>query len=462
MKKFYSLLAFIVFVIPVNAQVCKEISINDYLERVRKNNLEYAAQRLSLDYAEADLLSASVFNNPSISLGYYTCELNNMQMGRGGLVELSQTISPGRRSVAVKLAHNQKEIANAMLVDFFRVLREEATLKWIETVKHREIIEVKKKSYKEQIEMIQSDSIRRAHEIINDLDALQNRVETSNFYNSVAESEAEMYTYFLELTRLCGMSGEDTVIVPERRNIWNTHKYDLNKLVEEALVNRWDLVAASKEFDRSKLAVVAAKRDRIPEFDLFIGYGLNSEVKNEIAPAPRHGSIEFGISFPIPLFNRGKGEILSAKTAQREAEYRYRQAELQVKNEVVSNFYAFQSAEKRVKLFTSGVVKNAKEVLDKKREDYYKGNIHLIEVMDAQRSYDEIIYSLYSALYDKSLALVKLQSAAGIWDIEYKLPAAAGTAAAESATAESAEATAAATAESAAETAGTASSTGKQ
>ncbi len=379
-----------------------------------------------------------------------------MQMGRGGIMELSQTISPGRRSIAVKLAHSQQEIANATLTDFFRVLREEATLKWLEAVKLREIIEIKKKSYKEQIEMMQSDSIRRAHEIINDLDALQNRVETSNSYKSIVESESEMYSLFLELTNICGMSGTDTVIIPERKNIWNTHKYELNKLVEEALVNRWDLVAASKEFDRSKLAVVAARRDRIPEFDLFIAYGLNSEVKNELAPAPRHGGVEFGVSFPIPLFNRGKGEIKSAQTSQREAELRYRQAELQVKNEVLTNYYSFVSAEKRLKLFSSGTVKYAREVLDKKREDYYKGEIHLIEVMDAQRSYDDVIYSLYSAIYDKSLALVKLQSAAGIWDIEYKLPAAAGTASAETASAEAAE-TASAASETTPETTGTAS-----
>jgi outer membrane protein TolC len=42
----------------------------------------------------------------------------------------------------------------------------------------------------------------------------------------------------------------------------------------------------------------------------------------------------------------------------------------------------------------------------------------LIEVLDAQRSYDEILASFYSAIYDKSQALVALESAAGVWDIE--------------------------------------------
>lgn len=164
--------------------------------------------------------------------------------------------------------------------------------------------------------------------------------------------------------------------------------------------------------------MVSAKRERIPEFDLFLGYGFNSEVKNEMAPAPRHGGIELGVSFPIPLFNRSKGEIQSAEIKRKQAELRYLQAEREVTNEVISAYNEYTSADKKLKFYTAGIVRTAKEVLDKKRDEYHNGDIHLIEVLDAQRSYDEILHLFYSVIYDKSMALVKLETAMGVWNIE--------------------------------------------
>lgn len=411
-------LLLLVISISANAQVYQELKLSDYLEIVRKSNLEYAAQRLSIDIADAEIISASVLNNPSVGFGYYNSELNNMQMGYGGIVEISQTISPGRRSAAMKLAHTSKEISAMLLADFMRILQQEATLTWLETVRLREQYELRKSSYKDQIKMMESDSIRRAHEAIRDLDALQNRVETGNLYSEILDIESELNTLYQEISNYCGSGGNDTIYIPERKNIWNNRDYNLNEIINTAINNRVDIVAARKEIELSKYALVAAKNERIPEFDLFIGYGVNAEVKNEIAPAPKHNGIEFGISFPIPLFNRGKGEILAARTMEREAEIRYRQAQMEVRSEVVNAFNAYQFADKKMKLFTSGLVKSAKDVLEARREEYYKGDIHLIEVMDAQRSYDDILLSFYSTIYEKSKALVMLESSVGVWNIE--------------------------------------------
>lgn len=417
-KLFIGLLLILAISISANAQVYKELKLSDYLEVVRKSNLEYAAQRLSIDIADAEIISASVLNNPSVGFGYYNSEFNNMKMGYGGVVEISQTISPGRRSAAMKQAHTSKEISAMLLADFMRLLQQDATLTWLEAIRLREQFELRKNSYRDQIKMMESDSIRRAHEAIRDLDALQNRVETGNLYSEILDIERELNAIYQEISNFCGTGGNDTVYIPERKNIWSSRSYNLNEIINTAISNRVDIVAARKEIELSKYALVAAKSERIPEFDLFIAYGVNAEVKNELAPAPKHNGVEFGISFPIPLFNRGKGQISAARARETEAEIRYRQAQIQVKSEVVNAFNSYLFADKKMKLFTSGLVKSAKDVLEARREEYYNGEIHLIEVMDAQRSYDDILLSFYSTIYEKSKALVMLESSVGIWNIE--------------------------------------------
>ncbi|MDP3451446.1 MAG: TolC family protein [Bacteroidales bacterium] len=406
------------FTYTASAQMYIQLTLNEYLERVRKGNLEYAAERLSIEFADAEIISASVFNEPSIGLSYYNNELKSMQMGQGGIVEISKTISPGRRSAAIQLARGEKELTTALLTDYFRRLREEATYTWLETVKLRELFEIRRNSYKDQIKIMESDSIRRAHINIRDLDALQNKVETGILFSEIIDLERELYSMYQSITNFCGIGGSDTVYIPERKNIWNNKEFNLNQILESAVENRADIIAALKEIDVSKYAIKAAKKEKIPEFDIFMGYGFNSEVKNELAPAPRHNGIEFGISIPIPLSNRGKGEILSATARRSQAEIRYSQSVMQVKSEVVNAYNSFLSADKKLKLFTGGLVRIAKEVLDEKREEYYNGDIHLIEVMDAQRSYDEILLSFYSTIYEKSQALVRLESAIGVWNIE--------------------------------------------
>ncbi len=404
-----------------HAQTYVQLSLDQYLEKIRIGNLEYAAERLNIEIAEAQIISASVFNNPSIGFTYYNDELRGMQMGHGVSGEISQTISPGRRRAFVNLAKSEKEVTQAVLVDFFRLLREEATVTWLEAIKVRKLYQIMKESYVDQIKLLTSDSLKRGSEYLRDIDILQNKVETGLLCSQILEMENELNELYVTITNHCGISSADTIIIPERKNIWNDKNFILSEIVETALNNRADLLATKKEIDFSKYAINVAKSQRIPEFDISLGYGINAEARNEMAPSPRFTGFEVGLSFPIPLFNRNKGEILSAEAQKRQAEYRYLKAEMQVKSEVVSAHNYFVVSDKKMNLFRSGLVKNAKDALIQKREEYYKGNIHLIEVLDAQRSYDEVLSSFHSAIYGKSQALVKLESAIGVWNISIEV-----------------------------------------
>lgn len=418
-KRLLSLLTFVLLSFSYGqAQTYVQLSLDEFLEKVRTGNLEYAANRLDIDIADAQIISASVFNNPSIGFTYYNNELNSMQMGQGFSGEVSQTISLGRRRAAINLAKSEKELTQAVLIDYFRQLRQEATITWLEAVKARQLYQIKKESYKDQIRLMVSDSLSRGSEFLNDLDILQNRVETGILRSDLIDMESELSNLSIAITNFCGVSSYDTIYMPEKKNIWNEKSFILSEIIEKALNNRADILALKKEIDVSKYAIDAAKKERIPEFDIFFGYGTNAEVKNELAPAPKFNGFEVGVSIPIPIFDNNKGGIKEAEVQKRQAELRYMEAEMQIKSEVVTAYNNYITSDKKRNLFRAGLIKNAKDALDQKREEYFKGKIHLIEVLDAQRSYDDVLASFYSAIYDKSQNLVVLESAIGIWEIE--------------------------------------------
>ncbi|MEA4867197.1 MAG: TolC family protein [Rikenellaceae bacterium] len=420
MKKLTNLLAAILILVamPLNGQVHLNLTLNEFLSKIQTSNLEYVAEKLNMDIADAQIISASVFNNPSLGLSYYNNELKSMQMGQGAFAEVSQTFSPGRRPAAINIAKSEKELTSALLTDYLRVLRQDAVNLWLEVVKMRQLYQIKKESYNDQLALMESDSLSRGAEYNRDLDILQNRVETGILYSEILDMGNELKNLYISITGLCGVNVSDTLFIPEKRNIFNDKAYNLETLMGKALENRSDIVAARKETDVSKYLLKAAKVERIPEFDIFLGYGINAEVRNELAPAPKFGCFEVGVSFPIPLFNRNKGGISAAQSELKQSELRYIAAQNQVRNELIQAFNNFNHTTKKLNLFKAGLVKSAKDALDQKRGEYYRGEIHLIEVLDAQRSYDEILASFYSAIYDKSQALVALESAAGVWDIE--------------------------------------------
>lgn len=420
MKKLTNLLAAILILVamPLNGQVHLNLTLNEFLSKIQTSNLEYVAEKLNMDIADAQIISASVFNNPSLGLSYYNNELKSMQMGQGAFAEVSQTFSPGRRPAAINIAKSEKELTSALLTDYLRVLRQDAVNLWLEVVKMRQLYQIKKESYNDQLALMESDSLSRGAEYNRDLDILQNRVETGILYSEILDMGNELKNLYISITGLCGVNVSDTLFIPEKGNIYNDKVYNLESLMGKALENRSDIVAARKETDVSKYLLKAAKVERIPEFDIFLGYGINAEVRNELAPAPKFGGFEVGVSFPIPLFNRNKGGISAAQSELKQSELRYIAAQNQVRNELIQAFNNFNHTTKKLNLFKAGLVKSAKDALDQKRGEYYRGEIHLIEVLDAQRSYDEILASFYSAIYDKSQALVALESAAGVWDIE--------------------------------------------
>lgn len=60
----------------------------------------------------------------------------------------------------------------------------------------------------------------------------------------------------------------------------------------------------------------------------------------------------------------------------------------------------------------------AKQVVDGKKYSYERGETSLLEVLDAQRTYDSVQTLYYETLFSYSAALVELERSIGIWDIK--------------------------------------------
>ena len=81
-------------------------------------------------------------------------------------------------------------------------------------------------------------------------------------------------------------------------------------------------------------------------------------------------------------------------------------------------YRSYQSFSKQVEHYENGMLSQAREVIDGKIYSYNRGEVSLLEVLDAQRTYDDVQAQYIETLFNHSTALVELEKSAGIWDVE--------------------------------------------
>ncbi len=418
MKKL--ILPVILFICPViiTAQQKIVMSFSDYLQMVKNKNLEYAAERLNTDISEAREEAAKVFNDPSVGVGYSNANIYGMQMGGGVSLELSKSISLGKRSASIELAKSESKRTKALLDDFFNNLRAEAARLWIDVIRQERIYEVEKETYEKIRELARTDSLRMVQGKLDKLDAVQSNIEAGVMYHDVLNREAELANSRFRLALFCSVNGNDTVFSPESRILRHGKLPELKELKESAKNNRADLVAAMSRLEVSTKNLKFINVSRRPDIDVNAGVTFHDRALNNEAPAPYHRDFYFGMGIPIP-FSKSiyKGDIKEAETLIRQDKIKYENTLRLIESEVVEAYNKFQAKDKQLKSYSGGLLLEAKRVLEAKKEGYSNGTTPFIEVLDAQRTYDSILISYYNTYYDRTEALIELQRVAGIWDL---------------------------------------------
>lgn len=422
MKRFQRLIGLLVGgslpLVMAMGQTPVNLSYADYMQRVAQDNVGYAAEKLNVPAAQAEVTAAKVFNDPNLSVSYYNNENNSLQMGEGVEVELSKTFSFGKRGANIALAKSEQALAEALLADYLRNLRADATLAYLEALRQRQLFQVKQRTFESIDQLATSDSIRHQLGEIGEVDAIQSRVEAEVIRNEMVQTQAELYKALSQLSVQTGSFSTDTLFLPEGELQLLEQNFVLADLLNEALLQRADLVAALQDKEVAAKALKVARRERNTDVDLSVTVSRNARVHNEEAPAPPFTGVSAGIAIPLKFSNFNKGTVRAARFRAQQAELRYEEARLQVQTEVMQAFWTYELSRKQVAQYDNGLLRQAEAVMEGKRYSYQRGEASLIEVLDAQRTYGDVQAQYIETLFNYSSALVELERSAGQWNIQ--------------------------------------------
>ena len=399
------------------AQTPVRLSYTQYMTCVINDNLGYAAEKLNVPAAQAEVTAAKVFNDPNLSVSYYNNENNTLQMGEGVEVELSKTFTFGKRGANIALAKSEQALAEALLADYFRQLRADATVTYLEALRQQRLYQVKQRTYEHMRQLAESDSLRFRLGEIREVDATQSLVEAGVLRNELAQAQSELYRAFSDLRLMMGSFGTDTLFVPEGALQLPARSFVLAELMDEAMRERTDLVVASRNKEVASKALKATRRERNTDVDLSIAVSRNARVHNEEAPAPPFTGVTAGIAIPLKFSNFNKGSVRAARFREQQAELQYQEACLTVQTEVMQAYRMYEVCSQQVEAYDNGLLRQAAEVMEGKNYSYQRGEVSLLEVLDAQRTYDDVQAQYIETLFNYSVALVELERAVGLWDI---------------------------------------------
>lgn len=398
----------------------KPVSYQDYIALTGKNNIGYAAEKFNVNISAAGIESAKIFPDPELSAGWFDNGQRRMNMGYGYNAGIGWTLElGGKRKARINLAKSEAELTRQLLQDYFRNLRADATIKYLEAILKEQLVNVLLSSYHAMSQLAKSDNIRARSGAISEVDARQSKLEAGTMLNDVYQAVADWKTSLANLTLLMGARQNDTLATTVGSFTTFDRDFDLAALMLHAQHTRADLVAALQHKDVSQKVLQLAKANRVMDLGLTGGMTYSSYVRNVIAPTPSTTQTGIGVSIPLKFSNNRSGELRAAYYTTLQSEAQYRQTELQVQTEVMQAYFNYQAAQQQVAQFKTGLLQEAKIILDGKVYSYKRGETTLLEVLNAQRTYNEVQQNYYQTLFNDAAALVALERAAGIWDINF-------------------------------------------
>jgi cobalt-zinc-cadmium efflux system outer membrane protein len=350
-------------------------------------------------------------------MNYEDYEDWDLETGRAYSAELGYTLElGGKRRARMAVARSEQQMSAALVEDFFRNLQADATLSYLETLKQKQLTSLALSSYQSMRDLAGGDSLRFVLGEIAEVDAMQSRLEATTMMTDYLQSEAEYKNLLSDLVVFEGGGVAIDSVSGKLSLLYRT--YQLSDLIERAQDNRADLRAAIRGKELSAANTRLAKANRVIDLGLNVGFTHVSErnVDGEI-PGFRH--VSAGISIPLKFSNTNKGELRAAQYSERQAEAAYNAVLLQIRKEVEQSYNNYISACRQAELFQQNVLSDATRILEKKKYSYSHGESSLLEVLDAQRTANEVYQSYFEAMYNANASLVELCRVVGIWDVGF-------------------------------------------
>ena len=411
------------------ASIARKVSFREYLEAVEQNNLDLQSQRENITSAKAGVSIAGVRPDPQFTAGISSLELNPANRDSEATATtagIAVTIeTAGKRGKRIRAAEGNVRLTEANVGDFLRQLDLDAASAFVEVCRAREALKRKQSSLKSFQAVVLANETRFKVGDIGMLELRKSRVEADRYATEVTSTGADASVAVTNLSVPLGKPIDE--IFPQRvvdcELKTESLRFELESLLRQALENRHDVQVAKAAVDTSRANLELARANRWVDPTVNVGLIYTPQIQpvydgagNVINQPTLASSSSLGltVTVPIPFSRLQRGELIQAETALKQAQLQLRSVLLKAETEVRATYTQYQAAFLNIRRYSEHVLTDAEHVLEAVRISYRKGAASLLDLLDAQRTADDVYLNYLQALAVLANTTVKLQLSAGM------------------------------------------------
>ncbi len=396
----------LIALLATTAVIAQNISYGEYMERVFAGNIALTARKLDIEIADANIQASRIHNDPTIALTYTNNEDWDKKMGQGIELELSRSFTFGVRRSRIDLAERERRHSIALLEEYMRNFRADATIAYLENLRAILMLNEAKAIYNELSEVATNDSLRFIRGEIAESDWLESRMAQGIARNAVLEAEAGCNNSAITLGYYMGsVDGAESYRGTGSLEM-NESPAPLSYYTDAALEHRADLVVALSNVEMAEATQEFNNATRRPDINVTVGATYNRA-------RPDFTTLKAGIAIPLRFSNLNRGARIIDEVLVRQAGIEVEEAKLLVRADVMQAYNDFRYASMQSETFSESMLNDMNEVVESKKRAYEMGEISFLEYLIVERNKSEMRSEYIDALFGKAVAWVELQRATG-------------------------------------------------
>jgi len=361
------------------------VTLEQVLQLLREKSPRSAAERALVEVARAGVVAAGVLPNPSFDYGWnhLVSGTNTGSATVNHLAADQPLLLFGQRRQRRRSAELGVRLAESRFAESYAERAREARERFTSLLARQE---------KQQLLEESSEDLRRVARVVEKraeagdrsrYDALRIEVEAREVQTALADARADVEDASGRLAALLGFPewrpravGELRPAAPGDPNYIDTA--DIEGLWSRAQQLRPALVAAKRSEAAARADLDLARRESLPVPVLSAGAALGQDAGNTTAVA--------GLSFPLPLFDRGQGPIARARAQQHAAELELQALREESHAELQRSVAVLERRREAMAELEKQVMERLPEMRRMAEDAYREGQGGILELLDALRS----------------------------------------------------------------------------
>lgn len=394
------------------------LTVEQAVAEALDKNLDLAAERARLPVADALRTSAALRPNPVFSVSTDHLDLVGprfTESNGGGPAEISFRSDVaweqgGKRRRRIAVADSDRLVTRQEVADQGRQLAFEVQSTFIDLLLAQRTLALGRENLSAMQRVRDIARARVSSGDLAEVELMRTRVAVLQLENEVRQQELAIRMAQRRLALLLGRPSDAPPIEAAGDFQYLDRVPPTDDLVRLAVAQRPDLLALAAERDRAEADILLQRS--LGRADITLG----TEYRRQQGVNGKSNSLGFFISTPLQLFDRNQGEVARARAAAVEAARRLEARQATVAAEVEQAWDQHQAARALLLRIDQEMLADAREVRAIAEYSYERGEATLVELLDAQRAFNDTMQSHLSARAElaRSLYLIDAVSGKGV------------------------------------------------